>query len=363
MKTGVVVSSLAHGVLLTWGLWALGAPEPMTIVDDSLPVELVSIEEFSQSMRGAQDAPIAETSAPEPTEDRSEPVPDAENAGENSVDLDAAPAPRPAPRETVQTAAAEPSPEPVMPDPVPAPEPEPAAEPEPVPAPEPEPAEAEAEPAPQPEPDPVSEAIEQAVAEPEPDPVPSPPRNVPVPSTKPRPPERVEVAEARREPPPTEPEQTEKPEQPKQEAAEEKTFDADQIAALLNREQSAGGGAKRETETAALGGRQTTGATLAASEIDALRRATKECWNEPSGSFGAEGIVVELSFELEPDGSLSSPPRATATGGDPATRRAYEGSASRAVRICAQQGRYRLSAESYDAWSELTFNFRPDVTY
>lgn len=361
MKTGLVASAIVHGVVLTWGLWALSAPEPMSLADDSLPVDIVSVEEFSEMVRGAEDAPMAEQSAPEPTEDTSTPVPDAENVGENTVDLDAAPAPRAAPRETIQTAAAEAQPEPVLPDPVPEPQPEAAPEPAPTPAPEPEPQEAVSEPE-APAPDPVSEAIEQAAEEP--DPTPAPPQNVPRPKNKPERPKPVQVAEAKPEPPKRpEPKETPEPKKPTETQSEEKAFDADQIAALLNKEKSAGGGAKREQQTAALGGRQTTGTSLSTSEMDALRRATKDCWYEPSGSFGADGIVIEVSFELERDGTLQSLPRATASGGDPATRRAYEDSAVRAVRICAQTGRYQLSSDNYDAWSELAFKFRPGENY
>ncbi|MCK5933369.1 MAG: hypothetical protein KAG89_14490 [Fulvimarina manganoxydans] len=366
MKTGLVVSSIAHVVLLSWGLWSLSGPEPMSAIDNSLPVDLVPIEEFSQSVAGAEDGPMDETFNPEPTEEAPQPDQTAENAGENEVDLDALPTPRSAPRETVQTAAASAPPEPVAPPtpeavPEPTPQPEPVAEPEPEPTPEPAPEVAETEP--EPTPDPVTEAIAEAEAEP--DPTPPVPRNVPVPKIKPKPPEPVRVAEARPEPEPK-PQTREKPEKPRETEApapDKSDFDADNIAALLNREKSSGGGARRSDKPATLGGRETTGTRLAQSEIDALRKATKECWYEPSGSFGAEGIVIEVSFELEPDGSLRSRPRVTATGGDAATRRAYESSASRAVQICAQQGRYRLSAQSYDAWSELTFNFRPGEAY
>ncbi|MEN3793557.1 hypothetical protein [Fulvimarina sp. MAC3] len=361
MKTGLTVSAIVHGVVLTWGLWALSAPEPMPISDDSLPVDIISVEEFSEMVQGAEDAPMAEVSAPEPTEDTSNPVPDAENAGQNTVDLEAPPAPRAAPRETIQTAAAEAQPEPALPDPIPEPEvaPEPAPAPEPEPEPEPQATASEPE---APAPDPVTEAIEQAAQEP--DPVPAPPQNIPLPKNKPERPKPVQVAEAKPEPPKRpEPKETPEPKKPTETQSDEKAFDADQIAALLNKEKSAGGGAKREQRTAALGGRQTTGSSLSTSEVDALRRATKDCWYEPSGSFGADGIVIEVSFELERDGTLQSLPRATASGGDPATRRAYEDSAVRAVRICAQTGRYQLSADNYDAWSELTFNFRPGDSY
>ena len=98
MKTGLVVSSIAHVVLLSWGLWSLSGPEPMSAIDNSLPVDLVPIEEFSQSVAGAEDAPMEETFNPEPTEEAPQPDQTAENAGQNEVDLDALPTPEDAGR-------------------------------------------------------------------------------------------------------------------------------------------------------------------------------------------------------------------------------------------------------------------------
>ena len=82
MKAGVVVSAVLHAAILTWGLWSLGAPEPLEVANvESLPVELVPVEEYSQSLIGKKDAPVTETPAPDPTD---EPAIDdaAQNVGE-----------------------------------------------------------------------------------------------------------------------------------------------------------------------------------------------------------------------------------------------------------------------------------------
>ena len=110
MKSGVVLSTLLHGAVLTWGLWSLSAPEPLQMAPvESLPVDLVPIEEFSQSMIGAKDAPVTETPAPNPTETpETLPMP-AENVGDNETDLATPPTPIKRPTPTEQAAAAQPS--------------------------------------------------------------------------------------------------------------------------------------------------------------------------------------------------------------------------------------------------------------
>ena len=57
----------------------------------------------------------------------------------------------------------------------------------------------------------------------------------------------------------------------------------DEIAAVLNKEKAKGGGAKRSTQEAALGGKKTTGAKLSQGEMDALRGQLSSCWNLPAG--------------------------------------------------------------------------------
>ena len=129
-------------------------------------------------------------------------------------------------------------------------------------------------------PDPVSEAI--AANETEADAI-ELPTEAPAPEAKPKPP-KAQTAKT--------PDRKEAEKPVKQAAAkpksEEKEFDADEVAALLNKEKASGGGAKRSTETASLGGDKTTGGEkLSQSEMDALRGQVQRCWNIPAGAADA----------------------------------------------------------------------------
>ena len=141
MKAGVVASTILHAVVLTWGLWSLSAPDPLEVSNtESLPVELVSVEDFSQAVAGDKKAKPADTPAPKPTETPQKlPMP-AEHVGDNETDLATPPTPVERPKPTEQAAAAkaaeppaqEPTPEP-KPEPTPPPPPEPKAAPAPTP--------------------------------------------------------------------------------------------------------------------------------------------------------------------------------------------------------------------------------------
>jgi outer membrane biosynthesis protein TonB len=141
MRVGLIVSALFHVGLLALTLVALPDTEPFEVVPSRvLPVELVTIDEFTS---------LRDIPQPEPTPD-----PPAEEVVE---------------------------PEPVL---------EPIAEPEPAPLPEPEPApvpEPELEPAPEPEPAPDTTPEPEPEPEPEPKPQtrPTPPREEPKPAFDP----------------------------------------------------------------------------------------------------------------------------------------------------------------------------------
>lgn len=356
MKSGVVASTILHAAALTWGLWSL-APEPLDMsMSESLPIELVSIEEYSQSVKGAEDPEVAETPAPEATETPQElPMP-AENIGDNEVDLDTPPTPEPRPVASEQAAAAAPPPPPAPSEPEPEPAPDPIEAAIAAAQPEPEPVVAEAEPV---EPAP---AEEQAVAEAE---EPAPLKNVPIPQPKPMRPQR-QVAEVR----PEQPERSEpQPETPVEEAEpepqetaqqEESEFDADKIAALLNRQKSAGGGARRSEETAALGGRQTTGEKLSQSELDALRGQIQRCWSPPSGVSEAGSLRISIQMRLDPSGQLEAQPQIVDGVGGSMIERVAGEAALRAVQRCAP---YSLPAEKYATWSEVVVNFDPSQMF
>lgn len=373
MRKGLATSTTLHALVLGWGLITLGAPERLDAgVVETLPVDIVPLSELTQIQRGERDAPLEETSTPTPTEE-TEPVPEAENIGNNTVDLDSAPTPEARPEEVEQAAAPEEAEEPTPEapaEPVPEPEPEPVepevAEPPPAPEPEPEPEEVAAlpepaemeEPVEAAEPLPETESPEAlAPAEPEENLV---PENVPTPMARPappRPPEPEVTPEP--EPEPVEPEP--EPQQAEASSSKDSDFDADQIAALLNQQEASGGGQQRSQEQASLGGQTDMGGeTLSQSELDALRGQIQRCWNIVPGMADGADVRVQVSMRLTIDGAIDGQPSVTASGGSDTAQRTLSGSALRAVLRCAP---YSLPAEKYDTWSQVVVNFDPSQMF
>ncbi len=133
MRTGLFFSAVVHGGLLAFTLVALPETEPFEVASSQvLPVELVTIDEFT-SLR---DLPIPEPMVEPPAEEAVEPEPEPELAPEPVAELSE---PEPAP-ELEPAPAPEPSPELVVEaEPEPEPEPKPQTRPTPPPV-EPKPA-------------------------------------------------------------------------------------------------------------------------------------------------------------------------------------------------------------------------------
>ena len=348
MKVGLTTSLALHAVALGFGLVSLSSPREMAIANvESFPVDIVPIEEIAVSVQGDRRAPVAERPAPTPTT-RPEIVENAQEVGDNTVDLKAPPTPDPKPRPVETAEAPPPAPQPT-PTPVPQPEPEPQRQPEPQPqpttevAPEPQPKQ---EIAPDPAPEtavaeaPTSEAVNLPASAPTPQARPQPPQAQPARTPERREPDRRQ--EARRE--------TAASSQSESRNVE------DEVAALLNRERASGGGARRSNEQAALGGRQTTGARLSQSEMDALRGQIQRCWNVPAGAADAQDLKVSVQFRLDPSGALDGAPQIVAGGGGAGIERAAAESARRAVLACAP---YSLPSDKYEAWADVIVHFDP----
>ena len=353
MKTGLTTSVVMHAALLGFGMLSLSAPSAFEVADvESLPVDIIPVESITQIQEGDKKATLNEKPAPLPTK-RRDIVADAQEVGENSEDTDAPPTPEAKPK-PVEAAA--------VPAPSPKPEPKPADEPKPeaVAEPKPEPAEApatEVAPAPEPkeavEPDPVSEAIAAEQADPDAVKLPD---QAPTPEAKPQPP-KAQTAKA------PDRKETEKPvkEAAAKPKSDEKEFDADEVAALLNKEKPSGGGAKRSTETASLGGEETTGGSkLSQSEMDALRGQVQRCWNIPAGASDAGSLRVSVQFKLDRSGALEGSPQIIEGGGAAGVERAAAEAARRAVSRCAP---YNLPVEKYDAWADVIVNFDPSEMF
>ncbi len=351
MKASLATSAALHALVLTWALVTIGSPESFDVADvEAMPVDIVPIEELTQIQQGDKKAPMAEKSAPVPTK-RQDPVVNAENSGDNDVDLKTPPTPNEKPQNT-ETAAAPPKAEKALPTPDPAEEPveqvqpsEPASTPATEVAAEAEPKQ-EVTPEATPEEKPAEEApAEVAEAEAMPD-------NVPVPEIKPQPPQPQTAKTPDRK-------DEEKKQEKKQAAsAKESDFNADEVAALLNKTEAKGGGAKRSTETASLGGKKTTGGSkLSMSEMDALRGLIQNNWSIIPGMADATEVRIKVTMQLDPDGNIVGEPEVVATGGSDAARRALAGGARRAILKSAPFD--KLPKDKYDAWSEVVVNFDP----
>lgn len=310
MRAGLIASLAGHSAILVWGLIAFPDAESFSVPQvESLPVDLIPVEEFTQLRLGERTAEIREVAAIAPSETETEEPPQpADKPGESQVQQPTPPTPSPEPEPTPT-----PEPEPVA-------EPEPASEPEPEPAPAPEPVPA-AEPEPAPEPAPQQEAA----------PTPQPIVTSATPRSKPKPPRRA-------------------PEPPKDD------FDSTEIAALLNKVEPATQQGNASEEPAALGSRQgAQNIRMSQSELDALRGQVAQCWNPPVGAVGAEDLKVRVRFSLSQNGQVSSSPEVLNSNGNPA----FGAASSSAVRAIMRCQPYSLPIAKYEAWQEVIINFDP----
>ena len=387
MKGSVTTSAIVHASLLAFALVSLGSPAPLEVSQaESMPVDLVSVEELTQIQQGDKNAPKAEKSAPVPTT-RPDIVPDAKNAGNNTADLDAPPTPTTKPNNN-ESAAAPPKQE--KPAPVVDTKPNEVKDIVKEETSAPKPQETASLPTPKPEivtpPKPAEPPAQQQAQEPppqnqEPAEIPVPP-NVPRPNSRPQPPEpkpeppkpeppkqaEQKPAEKPAEKKPDQAKSTDKPsdkkpadrkqETAKSAASQASEFNADEISALLNKQAPSGGGAKRSTQTAALGGKKTIGTGLSASEMDGLRGQISKNFSVVAGLTDVAQVVVEVRVSLDPSGAVVGRPEVSSKGGPEGTRRALEGSAVRAVMRSAPFT--NLPTEKYDGekgWNTLLLTF------
>jgi colicin import membrane protein len=277
-KSAIVSAALHAGVLgfalLTFSGAARDATPP-----ESMPIDLVSVEDFSKMAKGVKDAPKSETPKPlvEKKAEEAKPVEEQK--------------PKPVEKKPEVQAAKEPTPTP---------------------------------PEPEKKPDPITEKLKQEEAKP----------------LAEKPPEKkVEL-------PPKKPPQ--KP-QPK--------FDADKIAALLDKRE-----AVRDTATGneqsqpSLGASKGEAARLSQSEIDALRARLRECWNPPVGAANASQLTVIYRVLFKKDGSLAGAPvlvQGPASEQGPVLAE----TARRALLQC--QPYTMLKPEHYDMWKDMEITFDP----
>jgi outer membrane biosynthesis protein TonB len=322
MRVGLAVSILGHAAILGFGFIAFPEARPFVVTEiEALPVDLVEVADETDLRAGDK------TSEQLPQE---KPQPKPEVAA-------ALPSPEPAekPAERPVEAAREPTPPPPPPPPAEA-EPEPEPEPEAVAA---LPAAAEPVP-PEEEPEPLPEA--------EPKPENRPPVEARVPRARPDPPKQVARVE--------QPERRSQPVEPPETRPE---FNPDDIAALLNKQEPAGGGdpmpAEEPRTLGSIDGRAE--AAMTQSELAALQARLYQCWSPPVAVREAGALVVTVRILLLPDGSLAGEPQIIDAGFHPLAQIASE-SAVRAVVQCAPFGDI-LRPEKYAVWQQIDFVFDP----
>ncbi|MEX0346240.1 MAG: TonB family protein [Rhizobiaceae bacterium] len=347
MKAGLSTSLILHATLIGFGVFSLSAPPAFEVADvESLPVDIVSVSEFAEIMRGDKKAPAEEKPAPVPTE-RRDVVEDAQNFGDNTVDLDTAPTPEPRPRPVENTAKADPAP---VPEPKPENDPVETARVDPAPVPA-----VEVTPTPTEKADVSPQAAEETAVTDNPDAeTVELPERAPVPEARPEPP-KAATAKA--------PERKDSDEPAIEKTAKRDTaeteFNADEIAQLLNQEKASGGGAERSVKTAALGNNRDSDAKkLSQGEMDALRSQLESCWGINPGTEGMSELRASVQFKVDITGRLDGRPVIVQSSGN----RQFDDSAVRAVQICDRRG-LQLPKDKHTVWADIIVNFDPSEMF
>jgi outer membrane biosynthesis protein TonB len=133
-------------------------------------------------------------------------------------------------------------------------------------------------------------------------------------------------------------------------------FDADKIAALLDKRDSQRNAATGTeiNATPSLGTASGMAAQLSQSEIDALRARLMALWNPPVGMQDADHGQVTIRIKFKRDGTLATGPLVL-TSGSGVQFNAMRDSAVRAVFV--GQPYTMLRPDHYEQWKEIDFTF------
>lgn len=310
MRVGLPISLLLHAALLGWALITVASTPPDKALEIPVQVELLTVAELDNMRAGNKDAkPEDKPAAAE------KPKPDAkadQPAKKRVADL-----PPPPDKEEVKEKAKE----------------------------EPKKKEDVKKPEPKPEVDPIAEAIKKAEQE----------------DKKPKEePKKQEAKKEKKKP------VEKKPVKQEKKKTNEKEFDPNKVAALLNKlpnasSSSSDAPADQPTKTKpkpVVGSSEGTGTQLAASEASLLRslfdQQVQRCWTPPIGA--REGaVIVTLQFRLRQDGSVDGQP-AVVGGNNSVIFDAAARAAVYAVLSCAP---YNLPSKLYGSWKEIEWVFDP----
>jgi outer membrane biosynthesis protein TonB len=167
------------------------------------------------------------------------------------------------------------------------------------------------------------------------------------------------IADVLKKEPKPEPKKEAKPQPKKPDPKPQPKFDANRIAALLDKRDPQRVAAAGDTinHTLAFGTATGEAPRLAQSELDALRARLRECWNPPAGAANADKLRVPILIRFKQDGTLASPPQPENSARDPFMQAMID-SAVRATIRC--QPYTMLSPAKYDLWKEIVVDFSLD---
>jgi hypothetical protein len=135
-------------------------------------------------------------------------------------------------------------------------------------------------------------------------------------------------------------------------------FDADKIAALLNKREPTRTLATGDdlSQSAALGTAMGHAAQLSQSELDALRARLMALWNPPVGIQDPQDYVIRIRIRLGRDGRLTAPPQVMTSGHG----QLYDSARDSAVRaVFRGQPFDMLKPEHYAVWKDIEVTFDP----
>jgi outer membrane biosynthesis protein TonB len=64
MRTAYAMSGLGHAAVLLWSMWSLAANSPPAVPSEALPVDIISVSDFTQMTAGNKSAPKSEAQKP-----------------------------------------------------------------------------------------------------------------------------------------------------------------------------------------------------------------------------------------------------------------------------------------------------------
>jgi outer membrane biosynthesis protein TonB len=299
------LSIAVHVVVLGWGALTFAA-RPLTSDATPMPIDIISVSEFTELTAGSRNAPKAQPAPPvadqlgerKPADDPSAKVAKTEvhAATDKAAEL---PEPKPPTPEKKQS---------------------------------------------EPQRDLIAEAIKKDLAKPE-----------PKKAEQKSEPKKAEAKPEKKVEPKAEPNKTEPKTPPKK---DQPKFDPRQVEQLLDKRTPQRVAATGDVinNNVGIGAPNANSNQLSLSEIDAFRRHLRNCWNPPAGAPINKRVVVPITIRLKMDRTLAAQPEVEMRASDPYSLAMIE-SARRAIIAC--QPYTMFSLPKYEIWKELSIDFDP----